>query len=327
MNFDQFKEYLFSKDLPEDKIKSAIDLLEEFDEFVTKRQNSIENASYDDLHDFSAFLIENNKNSYDNFIYLLRFGYFMKSDPLIIATMELVDGGEIMVNFSNRMKDEFGEGLRNEVFNQIEFPLGLHPKKKADVTKEVMERFLQRIDRTKCATFLAEGLRDKYTESYKKPREEFLKMNDIDKFLEYKHKNLIETLETHMKDGTLWFTQEIDEEVLDYVRKNRMTEAGIREGNKVILTKVPYMTKKYLQETDVQKKRYYYCHCPWVREGLKEEDQPVDPAFCNCSGGYYKNYWEAVLGQPVKVDLLESVIQGNQVCKFALHLPAGIVED
>jgi hypothetical protein len=59
---------------------------------------------------------------------------------------------------------------------------------------------------------------------------------------------------------------------------------------------------------------------------LKEEDQPVDPVFCNCSGGYYKNYWEAVLGQPVKVDLLESVIQGDHVCKFALHLPKEIVE-
>ncbi len=145
-------------------------------------------------------------------------------------------------------------------------------------------------------------------------------------FLDYKHNNLMKTLETHMNDGTLWFTQEIDEEVLKYVRNNRMTEAGIREGNKVILTKVPYMTKQYLHETDERKKKYYYCHCPWVREGLKEEDQPVDPVFCNCSGGYYKSYWEAVLGQPVKVDLLESVIQGDQICKFALHLPQDIVD-
>lgn len=326
MNFDQFKEYLSSKDLTEDKIQSAIELLEKFDEFVTKRQKSIKNTSYDDLHDFSSYLIENNKNSYENYVYLLRFGYFMKSDPLIIASMELVDGNEVMENFSNRMQTEFGENLRNEVFDQIEFPLGLHPKKKADVTKEVMERFLERVDRTKCRNILAKGLREKYTESYKKPREKYLKMNNIDKFLEYRHKNLLERLETHMKEETLWFTQEIDEEVLEYVRKNRMTEAGIREGNKVIITKVPYMTKQYLHETDERKKKYYTCHCPWVREGLKEEDQPVDPIFCNCSGGYYKNYWEAVLDRPVKVNLLESVIQGDHVCKFAVNLPKDIVD-
>jgi hypothetical protein len=59
---------------------------------------------------------------------------------------------------------------------------------------------------------------------------------------------------------------------------------------------------------------------------LKDEDQPIDPIFCNCSGGYYKNYWEAVFDQPVKVELLESVLMGDQVCKFALHLPPEIIE-
>ena len=86
------------------------------------------------------------------------------------------------------------------------------------------------------------------------------------------------------------------------------------------------MTKQYIEETDKRKKRYYYCHCPWVREALKEEDQPVSPIFCNCSGGYYKNYWEAVLDHSVKVELLESVIKGDSVCKFALHLPQEIME-
>ncbi len=89
-----------------------------------------------------------------------------------------------------------------------------------------------------------------------------------------------------MRENTLCFTQEIDEEVLEYIKNNRMTETGLRDGNKVIMTKVPYMKKQYLHETDEREKSYYYCHCPWVREALKEEDQPVDPIFCNCSGGY-----------------------------------------
>ena len=106
-----------------------------------------------------------------------------------------------------------------------------------------------------------------------------------------------------------------------------MTEAGIRDGNQVIMTKIPYMTKQYLKAIDEQEKRYYYCHCPWVRESLLNENPTtIDPVFCNCSGGYYKNFWEAVLDQPVKVELLESVLKGDSVCKFALHLPSDIVE-
>ena len=71
---------------------------------------------------------------------------------------------------------------------------------------------------------------------------------------------------------------------------------------------------------------YNFCHNPMIREALLDEEQPVSPIFCNCSGGYYKNYWEAVLDHPVEVELLESVMKGDNVCRFALHLPDSALE-
>ncbi len=325
MNLDRFKQYLQKQNLDENKIDNAMEVLKEFREFISKQHGSLEKATYNDLHRFSSYLVANKRNFYENYVYLLRYGHFMKNDQLIIASMEILDGGEVMFNFSNRLKVEFGEKTWNEVFDIPIPPLGLHPSKRPKITKHLVERFLEKVDREKCTEFLAKGLRDKYTESYKSARENYLKMNNIDEFLEFKHQELIKKLETHMKENTLWFTQEIDEEVLEYIKKNRMTEAGLRDGNKVIMTKVPYMTKQFLHETDERKKRYYYCHCPWVREALKEEDQPVDPIFCNCSGGYYKNFWEAVLDQPVRVEILESVLKGDKMCKFALYLPQNMV--
>ena len=108
------------------------------------------------------------------------------------------------------------------------------------------------------------------------------------------------------------------------MKRNKCGQAGFREGNRVFLTKIPYMTKQFLNESDDRKRKYYSCHCPWVREGLLAEDTPVNPVFCNCSGGFYKNYWEAILDQPVKVELIESVLMGNESCKFVLHLPQDI---
>lgn len=328
MELDGFKEYLQERKLDADKIDTAVNIINEFDDFLSKHIKSVENATYDDLHDFSAYLIDNNKNSFDNYVGLLRFGQFKKNDQLIISSMENLDGSEIIVNFSKRLIDEFGEEVRNEIFDDIEVPpLGLHPTKKPAITKQLIERFTEKIDHEKCAAFLADGLRDKYTESYKPARKKFLKAKNIDEFLKIKRQDFINTLTKHLEEGTLFYTQEIDKEVLEYVKGQQgMTEAGIREGNKVIMTKIPYMAKQYINETNERMKRYYYCHCPWVREALKEEDQPVDPIFCNCSGGYYKNFWEAVLDQPVKVDLLESVIKGDKVCKFALQLPQKIVD-
>lgn len=328
MDFDDFKEFLQKRKIEDDKIASSIAIVEEFDAYLTKYNRSAENALYDDLHNFSAYLIESKRNIFDNYVGLLRFGQFTKNNQLTIASMENIDGSEVMTNFSRRLIDEFGEETRNKIFDDIEVPpLGLHPMKKPKITKKLIERFLVEVDHEKCAKFLANGLRGKYTASYKPAREKFLKAENIDEFLEIKRQDFINTLTTHLEEGTLFFTQEIDEEVLEYVKNQQgMTEAGIREGGKVLITKIPYMTKQYLKETDEKKKRHYYCHCPWVRTALLEEDQPVDPIFCNCSGGYYKNFWEAVLDQSVQVELLESVIMGDNVCKFAFQLPQEIVE-
>ncbi|MFX1283918.1 MAG: DUF6144 family protein [Promethearchaeota archaeon] len=332
MEQDGFKEYLQEylqeRNIAIDIIPAAINIVSEFDDFLSKSNKSVEDATYNDLHDFSAYLIENKKNSFDNYVNLLRYGYFKKNNQLIIAAMENIDGSEVMVNFSKRLVEEFGEEVRNEIFEDIEVPpLGFHPKKKPEITRKVIERFHAKVDHEKCTAFLAHGLRDKYPQSYESARKKYLKTKSIDEFLEIQRQDFINTLTKHFQENSLFFTQEIDEEVLQYVKSQQgMTEAGIREGNKVIMIKIPYMTKQFLKETDDKKKKYWYCHCPWVREALLEEDQPVDPIFCNCSAGYYKNFWEAVLDQSVKVELVKSVLKGDSVCKFALHLPQEVVD-
>ncbi|MHA2203671.1 MAG: hypothetical protein ACW991_08270 [Candidatus Hodarchaeales archaeon] len=325
MDLEGFEEYLQGRNIATEKITEASAVIQEFSKFISK---SIDNATYDDFQDFSAYLIKNNKNTWDNYVNIYRYGYFKKNNLLIIASMEVIDGGEVMMNFSQQLIDKFGEEVRNDVFGELEVPpLGIHPKRKPTFTKELIERFLEKVDQNKCVEFLANGLRDKYPDSYKSAREKYLKAENIDEFLKIKRQDFINTLKTHHEEETLFFTQEINTQVIEYVKSQEgMTEAGIREGNKVIMTKIPYMAKQYLNATDEREKRYYYCHCPWIREGLLEENQPVDPVFCNCSGGYYKNFWEAVLDQPVTVELLESVLKGDSVCKFALHLPQEVVD-
>jgi len=96
-------------------------------------------------------------------------------------------------------------------------------------------------------------------------------------------------------------------------------------GNIVYETKIPFLTKEALAETDPTLKRYYFCHCPWAREAVKS-GATVAPVFCNCSAGFHKKPWETALGQEVQVDVLESVLQGYDRCRFAIHLPEGVVE-
>jgi hypothetical protein len=81
------------------------------------------------------------------------------------------------------------------------------------------------------------------------------------------------------------------------------------------------MTSAYLAETDPILKHYYYCHCPWAREAIKNGDVTLAATFCNCSAGFHKKPWEVALGQPVRAEVLESVLMGDDRCRLAIHLP------
>ena len=97
--------------------------------------------------------------------------------------------------------------------------------------------------------------------------------------------------------------------------------AGIIDGDTIIATKIPKsgFLVEYMNETDPQKRRQYYCHCPRVREILKY-GETLPKTYCYCGAGFYKGIWEEILQKPVEVEVLESVLDGGEVCKIAIYL-------
>mgnify|MGYP003933043301 CR=1 FL=1 len=144
-------------------------------------------------------------------------------------------------------------------------------------------------------------------------------------FLEKRRERLLAALEEHRTQGTWWFVQVITNEVIDFVRRHPEVSTGVRAGSVVYETKIPYMTAEALAATDDRMKRYYSCHCPWVREALLTEDVRISPTFCNCSSAFHKKTWEAVLGRPLRADVVQSILQGDPQCTFAIHLPPDVL--
>jgi hypothetical protein len=85
------------------------------------------------------------------------------------------------------------------------------------------------------------------------------------------------------------------------------------------------MAKKYLHENNERMKRYYACHCTWVREAIKS-GMEISPEFCNCSAGFEKRLWDVIFGRPVKADVLQTVLKGDTICRFAIHIPQEYIE-
>lgn len=99
--------------------------------------------------------------------------------------------------------------------------------------------------------------------------------------------------------------------------------AGVVQGNTIVATKIPKSGNlvEYMREPDPARRRQLYCHCPRIRDMLKSSET-ISPTYCYCGAGFYRGIWEEITQGPVTVELLESVLAGDDVCKVAIHLPA-----
>ena len=94
-------------------------------------------------------------------------------------------------------------------------------------------------------------------------------------------------------------------------------EKPTREGNVIYSTKNPRDPQAHAQaKTDAERRRAY-CFCPIVRDRL---DQGMLPAFCYCGAGWFRRQWEGATGKPVRVEILKSIVKGDDVCQFAIQL-------
>jgi hypothetical protein len=100
--------------------------------------------------------------------------------------------------------------------------------------------------------------------------------------------------------------------------------AGVREGDAIVATKIPKSGNvvEYMEEVDPERRRQLYCHCPRIRDVLKTADPEwsgtTAETYCYCGAGFYKGIWEEILQAPVDVEVLESVLKGDDVCKIAI---------
>jgi hypothetical protein len=115
--------------------------------------------------------------------------------------------------------------------------------------------------------------------------------------------------------------EEITPEVVEFVRGNQEICTGIRRGDKVYKTKIPYAPAQFLKDRDPTMRKYYSCHCQLVRTALRDGKPKIPATFCYCSAGYEKLHFDAIFGKPVEVELLETPLKGDARCRFAIKIP------
>jgi hypothetical protein len=230
-----------------------------------------------------------------------------------------------MDNLYEKTGEVLGLDRQTLVFQGVTLPpLGTPNREKVQTTKRVIPRLVEFVEPGECDQILADSLRDLDEAWFRDDKKLYEECQDFDAFLDLNAQNFIDLLSRIRDEEGLFFSQPITDEVFDFVREEPLIARGVKEGNILYEVKIPHMTVEFLAETDPQMKRYYYCHCPWVKEALKDEETGISPTFCTCSAGFHKKRWEVILDQPLKAEIEESVLKGDKWCKIAIHLPEGI---
>jgi effector-binding domain-containing protein len=91
-----------------------------------------------------------------------------------------------------------------------------------------------------------------------------------------------------------------------------------REGRIIYSTKAPRDADGYQNAQNDLERKKAYCFCPLIREHL---DQGMPVTFCYCGSGWYRQQWEGALGRPVSIEIVRSLLKGDDRCEFAIRLP------
>jgi hypothetical protein len=320
-----FRIFLEENELDTNTIKSFLSKLREYENYLKKKDLNLDSVNPNKLVEYTEYLVSTDKDSVLDFLRaILSYANYSKKYDFITETIDIVESYNAMDTLFSRIAEIHGEQMRNEIFRDLVIPpLGVHPEKKPNFTKNIMKRLEDNLGNENTIALLSPCLHGRPPDDIKGDKKNLAELG-IDGFLQKKHQDLIKRLEKHRNEGTLEFAQLVDDEVIEFVRNNQML-VGVRKENIIYVSKIPYQTKKFLTEKDEKMKKFYLCYCPWIRGALKEgTENDILKNFCHCSAGWYKLYWDQIFEQSVSVEPIKTGLYGDLECTFAIQLPTNI---
>jgi predicted hydrocarbon binding protein len=216
--------------------------------------------------------------------------------------------------FSNSLDKIAGEKIRKRVLEGSEKLTSTSSQKEIiRWTMKAMERLDALVDEKRRREIMA-GCACRYPES---------DLQDIRKT--YEQTGEIDLTHGMLQKKSLAFLKNslrLSDELIEEIVNRGWGSAGIRKGDTIIATKIPKSDHlvEYMKEKDRKRKRALYCHCPRIRDSIRSKTK-ISPTYCYCGAGFYKGIWEYLLRRSVRVEVLESLLLGGDVCRIKIHLP------
>ncbi|MGN6713463.1 hypothetical protein [Anaerocolumna jejuensis] len=230
------------------------------------------------------------------------------------------------VNVMQTLNEEaikvLGQDNWREITENIEMPAdNMDSKLRNSLTRELMKQIDQKVNPQTAKQILCNTRHGLKHSHFTWARERFLEYNDIDLFCSVMKKENIDGFTQAAESGEYYHGQPVDPFVLQFVIDHPFLLYGARDKNKIKAIAIPCETQKYLKETDLNKKRYYACHCPFASRSILDKEGAVSKTLCNCSLGHTKVFWEATLDANLEGRVINSVLGDGLLCCFEIDLP------
>lgn len=320
MRDHEFAQYCRARGLDEDQVSQAVASVRRFEEHLAGLDRHLESVRPDDLRAYIDGPPPSGQLTAGELTSLARYLRMAGLNEAFVYMLGLIGGLSIYQSIARRTEELAGAKARAAVFGELAVPApGAEQKAYPPVTSLMLQRLQAEVP-TAWRRVLAGNHHQIPRAAYAPLRELYLS-EGIDAVLARRRQQLLAELAEHAETGQPWYEQTITPAVLDYVRAHPETQAGVRHGDRIIVSKIPYAPVDYLATDDPTLKRYYQCHCTLARAAILGEGQGVDPAFCHCSGGYEKLPFDVVFDTETEVEVLESALGGSTTCRFAIRIP------
>lgn len=321
----EFLAYLAKLKASEAVVQITLTLCEDYVQFAKAYPSD---SGLQAIQDFCQRFVVGRTDAYSRLVALARLCKFTHRQDELIHILTSANTVGVMESMERATRSIAGEAATEAVFAGLDMPsVGSPQSAYPAAVNNFLTRLSAVLSEADCKRVLVGNHHDVNPADFADDKRKFQELGGaIDAFLAYKHAKTLADMKQCMQEHRLWFEQTITPEVISYLEAHPEVQTGVREGNRIVVSKIPYKVDEYLRETDPVRRRYLACHCPFVRASLLPEASSrrnhVPDTWCYCTGGFTKLIFDVLYEHDTQVELLESVLSGGDCCKFAITIPS-----
>lgn len=320
MRLDLFLDYYDKRGFSDETVEAGVRALTRAEGMLIKQGTSLDKADQAQIRILLDQWIQDQHNDPDSIFALARYFYLTQRNDLYVYFTSLTGGMGVIETIKSRF-DEIMDPMKSDsILDVPQPPLGSDPSVYPDFTQKFMAQLEKITTQDQAHHILCGNNHGLSKAAFAKEKEIYEASSSMDDYLKGLHQRKVRELQEHCDQNKVWFEQKITQEAVDFVASNQELLSAVHKDGILYLTKIPYDPSNYLKESDPLKRRYLACHCPFVREAILKGEPIVSSSWCSCSAGFEKFHFESILDRPLEVQVLQSVLKGDPICRFAIKL-------